>query len=459
MSRDILDEQGVEPNPQAWKRFENVVTDNLPAQKAGKVHERALEKLQKDTPPSERISFAGKSMLEAMHVILKLTPESESGEIVKYTLAKYEKDIAAENGDVVKPEIKVPKPEIVEIVKLASSEQSAAETVKPAPKIRNFEAVGREELINELIVAARIEAYTRTGEELDYRLERRLAKMYRQAGDNPPTERQRTDLDSLQERFGKPMPQPKNFIEATVLILDNSTDAEKSARLGGQMIKIDELVKREEAQKTESVGAFGQADECDVFGRTDDYFIRRLHGTKMQPQGKSYYQLTNEAQQRGFLPPQSFNAPEDVQEKQIQQALYQMGIANALQQQVKKSLDEQGISLESSARKIMNATIDNLANQPQSAEEFNKVQEVNRSRLGGGLTAQNKLEAKSYINTYCEEEESDDFSASLASAAAKKAAQIKLQPPQEEIKVERELKRENTNNFDERQTRTRGRSR
>ena len=43
-----------------------------------------------------------------------------------------------------------------------------------------------------------------------------MTKMYRQISDNKPINKQLDDLKALQERFDEPMPQPKNFLEATV---------------------------------------------------------------------------------------------------------------------------------------------------------------------------------------------------------------------------------------------------
>ncbi len=378
ISRNSLAKQGIEPDLQAWKRFANVVINDLPNQKAQESQELTLEFLQKDAPQSERVSLAGKTSLEATHAILKLVPDNRRDEIVKDSLAKYEKQIAAECGDeIIKPEVKVTEPEIVETAKTTSFEKAARVEIKPTPQIRDFEAIGREELISELVAAARDEARAWKGEDLYYSLEKLLTKMYRQSADKKPSSSQMQGLNELQQRFSEPIPQPKNLIEATVLKLDNITDAEKSAALRGQITGLDDLIKREELQKTELEKVSGQTDKYNVYGRTDSNFTQELHRLEKQPERKSYYELTREAQQRGFLaPPQVFAAPEKIPGQKLQQALYQMEIANALQEQIKRSLDEQGIKLQPFAEKVINATVDNWANQQPTAGEYKNVQYI-----------------------------------------------------------------------------------
>ncbi len=468
MSRNSLAKQGIEPDPQAWKQFANAVINDLPVQKAHESQERTLEALQKDAPQSERVSLAGKSSLEATHAILKLAPSTRRDEIVKGTFAKFEKQIAAERGDVVikpevkaerssdaiKPEIKVLEPEIKETAKTTSFEKVVVEEIKPTPIVRNFEAIGREKLIGELVAAARDEARAWKGEDLNYSQEKRLTKMYREVGDRKPSESQINSLSAIQERFSEPMPMPKNFIEATVLKLDNVTDAEKSASLRGQITKLDEIIKREELQKTETVTPFGQTDEYDVFGRTDNYFTQKLHRLKMDlPQGKSYFELTREMQERGLIPAQPFAASENIQEKQMQQSLYQLGIANALQEQMKRSLDEQGIKLQPLAERIINATVDSWANQPPTAEEYKSVEDINQSR-GIGITPETKLEAKAYVYANSDEPERDKISSSLATAASEKADELKAKQAQE-LKREKEMTQENPYDYTEGQGRSR----
>jgi hypothetical protein len=257
--------------------------------------------------------------------------------------------------------------------------------------------------------------------------------MYRQVGDRKPSDKQVSDLNTVQERFSEPMPQPKNFIEATILKLDNVTDAEKSASLRGQLTKLDGIIEREELQKTETVKDFGQTDEYDIFGRTDNYFTQRLHRLEMNlPQGKSYFELTSEAQERGLIQPQ-FAATERAQEQQMQQALYQLGIANALQEQMKRSLDEQGIKLKPLAERIINATIDKWAKQPPAAAEYKSVQDIHESGVIG-ITPETKLEAKAYVFANSDERERDKISSSLATAASEKADEIKIKEAQEQAR-------------------------
>jgi hypothetical protein len=445
MSRESLARQGIKPDRQAWKRFANVVSNDLPVQEAHESQKRTLEVFQKIAPPSERVSLTGKSSLEATHAILKTAPENRRDAIVKSTLARYEKQVLAEHGEMIKPEIK-------EVAKTASFEKATLEEVKPTPRVRNFEAIGREELIRELVADARDAVRTRASEDFSYKQEKRLTKMYRQVGDNPPSEQQTTDLSRLQEQFSEPLPQPKDFIEATVLILDNSTEAEKSARLRGQMIKIDELIKREEARKTET--AFEQTVENDPFGRTDSYFTQELHRMNFETHRKSYFELTKEAEQRNLIEPYTvtYSTYESMQEKQMQQALYQMGIANALQEQIKKSLEEQEIKIEPSAQKLIDNLIDTWAKQPPSATDYKNVEEINQSR-GIGITPRTKLEANAYIFAKTDNGTRDKISSSIAAEAGEKAAELKVNQA-EEVKRNREMTQENP--YTEGQTQTRG---
>ena len=453
MSRDSLAKQNIEPQAEAWKRFANTVIKDLPNQKPNENQDRLLESLQKDVPPSERVSLAGKTSLEATHAILKFAPETRRDEIVKATFASYEKGLTAEREDVVikqevkaerntdevKPEVITAEPEVKKAAKTTPIEKATAEQIKPTLKVRNFETIGREKLIGDLIAAARDEARMQTGEDLSYKQEKRLTKMYRQISDNKPINKQLDDLKALQERFDEPMPQPKNFLEATVLKLDNITDAEKSAALRGQLTKLDETIEREEAQKLEIEKPFGQSLEGDVFGRTDNYFTQQLHRLEMKPEGKSYFELTREAQERNLMM-QSYSLSEKMQEQQTQQAIYQMGIANALQEQTRKSLDEQGIKLKPLAQRIINNTVDSWAKQQPTAEEYKSVQEINQSSRRD-LVPESRLEAKAYIFMQNDEKGRDRISASLADAANHKAQEITKKQAQEReksIETERE---------------------
>lgn len=431
MSRDSLAKQGIEPKPEAWKRFANGVINEFPNQKASESQKRALELLQKNLPESKRVSFAEKSNLEAIRAILKLAPENSRDAIVKSIFAKIEKQVVVEREVAVEPEIK-------REVRETTFEKAAGEPVKPTLKVRNFEAIGREKLIGELVAAARDEARAWTGKDLSCKQEKRLTKMYREVGDKKPLEIQTNDLKALQKRFSEQMPQPKNFIEATVLKFDNITDAEKSAALRGQITNLNELIKREEAQKSQSEKAFGQADRYDVFGRTDNYFTQELHRLKIEPEGKSYFELTREARDRGLMPPQSVGASEAAREQQTQQALYRMGIANALQEHIKRSLDEQGIKIEPSAERIINNTVDGWAKRQPTAADYKNVQAINQSS-GRNVMPETKLEAQAYIYTNRREPERDKFSSLLATAAVERAAEIKQAEAQEREKsIERE---------------------
>jgi hypothetical protein len=431
MSRDSLAKQGIEPKPEAWKRFANGVINEFPRQKASESQKRALELLQKNLPESKRVSFAGKSNLEAIRAILKLAPENSRDAIVKSIFAKIEKQVEARREVVTKPEIK-------REVRETTFEKAAGELVKPIPKVRDLEAIGREKLISELVNAARDEARAWTGKDLSYKQEKRLTKMYREVGDKRPLDIQTNDLKALQKRFSEPMPQPKNFIEATVLKFDNITDAEKSAALRGQITNLNELIKREEAQKSQSEKAFGQTDRYDVFGRTDSYFTQELHRLEMQPEGKSYFELTREAQTRGLMPTPSSAISEAAREQQTQRALYQLGIANILQEQIKRSLDEQGIKIEPLAQRIINNTVDGWAKRQPTAEEYKNVQAINQNS-GRNVVPETKLEAQAYIFTHRREQERDKFSSLLATAAVERAAEIKQTEAQKREKsIERE---------------------
>lgn len=436
--RDSLAKQGIEPKPEAWKRFANGVINEFPNQKASESQKRALELLQKNLPESKRASFAEKSNLEAIRAILKLAPENSRDAIVKSIFAKIEKQVAAQRDIVIKPEIEGTKPELKETEKTTTFEKAAGAPVKPILKVRNFKAIGREKLIGELITAARDEARAWTGKDLSYKQEKRLTKMYREVGDRKPLEIQTNDLKVLQKHFSEPMPQPKNFIEATVLKLDNITDAEKSAALRGQITNLNELIKREEAQKSQTEKAFGQTDRYDVFGRADNYFTQELHRLKIEPEGKSYFDLTREARDRGLMPPPS-SATEAAPEQQTQQALYRLGIANALQEQIKRSLNEQGIKIEPLTQRIINNTIDGWAKRQPTAEEYKNVQAINQ-RNGRNMMPETKLEAQAYIYTHRREQERDKFSSLLATAAVERAAEIKqaeAQKREKSIEIER----------------------
>lgn len=463
ISRDSLTKQGINPDPQAWKPLANAVINDAPNQRLTNNQGRILRDLEKNAPPSERVGLAGKTRLEATHAILKAAPENRRDEIVKTTLARYEKEVAAERADVVaKPEIKpevkaergdavkpeinnVAEPEIREAVKTTQIETVAVAEIKPALKVRDFAGVGREELISELVAHARAEARDWTGKDLSYSQEKQLTKMYRQFGDIPPLEEQTSYLNTLQEHFSEPLPPPKNFIEATVLTLDNITDAEKSASLRGQMTKIDEIIKREESQNTEPEKALEQSGKEDAFGRTDSYFTQELHRAKMQPDRKSYFELTNEAQQRGFIQMQ-FAATERAQEQQTQQALYQLGIADALKNQIAKNFNEQGIKLEPLAQRIISQSVDVWANQKPTAEDYKNVEDINRSR-GGGITPQTKLEARAYVLAQSDERKRDKIGLTLAAEASEAAAETEQQQQTLRIKAEREMNQENTNDY------------
>jgi conjugative relaxase-like TrwC/TraI family protein len=452
ISRNSLTKQGIDPDPQAWKRFANTVISDSPNQKPNENQERILESLQKNLPEAERVSFAVKTSLEATHAILKLAPENRRDEIVKGTLARYEKEVAAERGDVVikpevkaersdavKPEIKVIEPEIKKTVKTTSFEKAVVEEVKPALKIRDFEAIGREKLISELVTAARDEARTRTGEDLSYKQEKRLTKIYRAVGDKKPLDKQVDDLNALQERFSEPIPQPKTYLEATVLKLDNITDAEKSAALRQQIEGLNQLIRNDEIKARESAAYSDHR-------RSEAYFIQDLYKPNLDQ--KTYFSLTAEAQERGLAP---YNAGQS----QIKDAISQMEIANGLQHQIQKSLDEQGIKLEPLAQRIINTTIDSWTKEQPTAAEYKNVQDINQMR-GGGIMPENRLEAKAYVFANSDERERDKISSSLASAASEKADELKIKQAQE-LKLEKEMTQENPYDYTEGQTQGRSR--
>lgn len=449
MSRDSLAKQGIEPQPEAWKQWANAVINDLPKREASESQKRAVELLQKNAPPSERDNLQSKTSLEAMHLTLKLAPGDRRDAIVKGIFVRLEKKITlereaaaikekgqAERGEPAKPaiesakpEIKIAPPEIRETKKTTSAERNTGERiqptsapVKPAPKIRDYEAIGREKLIGELVAAANNEAQAWRGEELSYREQRRLTKMYREFGNIKPPEKQISDLKVLQDRFSEPLPMPKNLIEGNIMKFDNSTEAEKSASLRGQITRIDELLRREELEKAKT---FGESDRYDVFGRTDSYFTQELHRGEINERDRSFSAIVSEAQKRGFVSQPEFGTPSSVQEQQRQQALFQMGIANSLQEQMNKSLDDQGIKIEPLASQIIAATVDSWANKPPTQAEINKVLQINQN-IGYELTPQTKLEAQAYIYTHSNEEDRDRQSSSLASAATQKAEEIKL---------------------------------
>ncbi len=465
LSRNSLAEQGVEPEPEVWKRFAGAVIEELPDREADENQKQLLESFQKYTLPSKQISLEGKSSLEATHTLLKLALKHQRDKFVKSILAGYEKEIAAERdaaaakpgteterravamvkseievrrGDQVKPQIIITEPDIEaakseiktaasEVVKAAKPEKPeqlekvSFEQVKQKPVIRNFETVEREELIRELVAAASDEARTWKGADLTYRQEKQLTRMYRRVGDRKPLDKQITDLNNLQERLSEPLPEPKNFIEATVLRLDNLTDAEKSVGLRGQLTKLDELLEGEEAERSRIEEALGRSAGDDVFGRTDSYFTQQLHQIEIKPDDKSYFELTREAQQRKLLP--AYSANEEIQARNMQDALYQMGVANALQEQIKRSLEEQGIKIAPMAQRIINITIDSWATQQPGIQEYKNVELINR-REGGSIIPDTKLEANAYALTHIDERERDKFSSALAAAAGEKAAEM-----------------------------------
>lgn len=150
-------------------------------------------------------------------------------------------------------------------------------------------------------------------------------------------------------------------------------------------------------------------------------------------------------------------------------AISHMEIANRLQNQMTASLSEQGIKIQSSAQTVMNRFVDDWANQPPTAEELNKVLEINQ----GGAMPANRLEANDCIYQYGDIRERDKISFSLAAAATPKAVQTETQQRKQErerpqtpgraearkMEQTKELTKENGRDFDEGQTQTRGRSR
>ena len=160
----------------------------------------------------------------------------------------------------------------------------------------------------------------------------------------------------------------------------------------------------------------------------------------MKPEGKSYFELTREAQERKFNDAVLFPYRKRCRNNKTQQAIYQMGIANALQEQTRKSLDEQGIKLKPLAQRIINNTVDSWAKQQPTAEEYKSVQEINQSSRRD-LVPESRLEAKAYIFMQNDEKGRDRISASLADAANHKAQEITKKQAQEReksIETERE---------------------
>jgi hypothetical protein len=242
--------------------------------------------------------------------------------------------------------------------------------------------------------------------------------MYRETGDIKPREKQINDLKAIEARLSEPLPQPKTYLEATVLKFDNMTDAEKSAALRGQIADLNEVVKGEELQKAESARTAGRTDKYDMFGRTDEYFIQESHRAGIKPKGRTSFSLISEAYDRGLIVKSEIHELD--QQKRIQTGLYQMGIANAFQEQIKKSLDEQGIKLEPAAQRIVDKTVDGLLKQPLTDELIKRVEDINQSR-GSGIKPETTLEATAYLYTHSNEEKRDKWSSALASTASQKA--------------------------------------
>ncbi len=409
MTRASLTKQGIEPSAEAWMRFANTVTNNSPNQKATEDQQRVLESIQKDTSPSKRGSSAGRTRLEATYIILKLAPESQHDAIVKSSLAAYEKQVAAERAVVAKPEV-------TETAKITSFEKIGAEQSKPKPVIRDFAAASKEDLISELIGMANKVAKEFTGDVMPYKFQKRLMKNYRLTSDREPNDKELEKINSLQERFSEPLPQPKTLLEARILRLDNSTEAEKTIILKSHIETINSSITRDQSQ--EPVSIFGSKE-------VQPYFIGEAYRLSSE---REHLRLMAEANNRNIVP---LISGQNETQNQIQQMLN----ADFLQQQIKQSLDEQGIKLQPSAQSIINNTVDSWTKQPPTAEEYKNVQEINRS-IGANVNPTNKVEAVIYISHH-DEEERDKISSYIASLATERAETRKAEQSLTESKKDK----------------------
>lgn len=500
--RDNLDKQDILPEPQTWKNFADYVINEMPDKQANVSHERLLTFLQEDLPESEKIDISGKTELKAIHAILTTASETQRDQLIenafadgveKPSITKVEfievkesivkdttkstpkietenlvtaKDLFSESADKEKPQISttvnisekgiapaqktrdfagIDHEKIEKVITATNDFAKARElfannTTSQTPKVRDFEKLDREDLIKELVAVLRDESQNMKETSFEYKHERRLTKYYRLLVNREPTERQLDKISSINERLNEPLPAPKNYIEANILMLDNMTEEKKTTSHHKRINGVIEIVEREVSEKTETFENYGNSVQDDPFGRKDIYFIEEMYQQKASsPEGKSYYEFMREMEERGFINPQKDSrllTPE-----QIQQDFFQLGIANALQEQMKTSLDEQGIKLKPLEQRIINKTIDGWGTKPPTDFEINKVQEFSQIS-GSEITPETKLEAQAYLSNQMEDREFDERSSSLASKASERAKEIEL--AKEEIERERqaELERE-----------------
>lgn len=410
MTRASLTKQGIKPSAEAWTRFANAVTNDFPNQEATENQQRIVDSIQNIAPSSKPGSLAGRTRLEASYIILKLAPGDRRDAIVKSSLVKYEKQIAAERTAVVKPEVK-------ETVKTTFGEKAGDEQTKSKPVIRDFAAMSKEDLLGELVGMANKAVKELSGDVMPYKFQKRLMKYYRLTGDREPNDKALEKINSLQERFSEPLPQPKNILEERILRLDNSTEAEKTTILKSVIETINNSITHD--QSREPVSIFGSRE-------AQPYFLTEAYRFNNE---REHFRLMAEANERNIIP---LRGGQNETQNQIQQ----MQNADFLQQQIKDSLDEQGIKLQPAAQSIINYTVDKWTSQPPTAEELGKVQEINRS-TAANVNPTNKVEAVIYI-AHHDEESRDKLSYELSSAATERAEQNQVKA--EKLKLEQSLK-------------------
>jgi hypothetical protein len=272
-------------------------------------------------------------------------------------------------------------PEIVDEVKNVSSK----------PKIRDFAITNREHLINELFSESNQELKRWTGRELSYPQEQGLKALYKIQAENKPTFDQVMELNVLQKDFKEILPQPMTFFEANVLKLDNTNEPEKSEVLRRQIEYVDKTIELKETQKRESEISTSPAGETK---------------NRAQFDAADYFNQSPESMERGgFVSPLAASSQYD-----------EVRIADQLQEQIKQSLHEQGVSLKPLAQNLINTTINSWAKQLPTAEEKQKIVEIFKNG-GDNLKPKNRLEVVSLIFARADEKERDEISFVLASTA------------------------------------------
>jgi hypothetical protein len=342
-------------------------------------------------PSEEQISTERETI--TAHELTVISEIKNSRQVEKANFKTAEEIVPVSTGKFASvTEINLPVSSISEI-------EDKIENAYSKPKIRDFAIANRENLINELVNESNEESKRRTGEELSYPQEKNLKSLYRIQDRNKPTFNQTMELNVLQKSFAELLPQPATFFEASVIKLDNSTEAEKSHILRRQIEYVNKNIELKKTQKSESEISILSAEDR----KNTSQFELAEYSNRLQ----------KEMEQRGFMPPLA--APSHQAE-----LISKIRIANYLQEQIKESLNEQGIELRPPAQKLLNNRIEGWANELPTAQENRKIEEIFNNGEDR-LKPENKLEAVSLIFARADEKERDEISFALASDAGANA--------------------------------------